>query len=74
MSHSAAFRLKPVRTTLKALIGTSIALSDVSLLLADDDLTRRIFAGGIGIIFSGIAGVLVVAWLIEKSGNFEFVS
>lgn len=44
-------------------------LSSTVTLLADEDVTRRIFIGGIGIILSGIVGVFVVAWLIgDKLG------
>lgn len=55
-----------------ALVGSTNIINSVPVLLADDDLTRRIFLGGIGIIMSGLVGVFVVAWLIRN--NIDEVS
>lgn len=41
-------------------------------LLIAKDITFRIFMGGLGIVFSGIVGVAVTAYLVSK--NFDTVS
>lgn len=55
-----------------ALASNALISQSIPLLLAEEDLTRQIFVGGIGIIMSGIVGVLIVSLLIRN--NMEEVS
>ncbi|CDF34113.1 unnamed protein product [Chondrus crispus] len=55
-----------------ALASNALISQSIPLLLAEEDLTRQIFMGGIGIIMSGIVGVFIVSLLIRN--NMEAVS
>lgn len=64
-SLSAACRpYKKVRPP-KAMLGVMGSDMAISLIVAEQDVTGRIFLGGIGIMLSGIVGVFVVFLLIK---------